>query len=283
MPVRIITDSASDIVGAHDPRLTVLPLSIAFGLTAYRDGIDLSHRHFYELLAKGGELPTTSQVTPYAFEEAMRCARAAGEDIVVITLSSKLSGTYANAARAAARVGDVHLVDSGSVAIGERILVEYALRLADKGCCAADIATALESACGNLRLFVLLDTLKYAWRGGRLPMAAAMVGEMLAIKPVLAFEAGKAVIVGKAHGERRGRELLARCVERASQIDFFKPLALGYSGLDDAPLRAFIAEHRHLWEGHFSEGEPPIYSVGATIGTHAGPGAIGIAFFSRPN
>ena len=148
MTVRIITDSASDITAediaaAGNPALTVLPLSITFGDTTYEDGVDLTHHRFYELLVEGDDLPKTGQVNPYAFERAISVAREAGEEVVVITLSGKLSGTNASASAAAAGFGEgVYVVDSKNVTVGERVLVDYALRLVSEGLSAADIATA---------------------------------------------------------------------------------------------------------------------------------------------
>lgn len=280
MTVRIITDSGSDIVDSKDPRLTVLPLSIAFGTTTYRDGVDLSHRRFYELLVESDELPTTGQVTPYAFETAIRAAREAGEEVVVVTLSSKLSGTYESAVAAASAFdGGVYVVDSLNVTVGERVLVEYALSLAREGRTAAEVASALERVRGDVRVVGLLDTLEYLRRGGRVPAAAATVGQLLAIKPVIAIEDGRVVMLGKARGSKNGRNLLTQQVEKAGGIDFSRPLALGYAGLDDALLRKYISDSRALWEGHVADGDLPVHEVGATVGTHVGPGAIALAFF----
>ena len=134
MAVRIITDSGCDIVGADNPQLDVLPLSITFGSTVYADGVDLSHEHFYELLVEGDELPKTGQVNPYAFAQAIERAEHDGFEPLIITLSAKLSGTYQSACMAAFEASlPVRVVDSGHVTVSERILVEYALGLAKKG------------------------------------------------------------------------------------------------------------------------------------------------------
>lgn len=286
MSVRIITDSASDItaqeIRANSWPLEVLPLGITFGQTTYQDGVDLSTRRFYELLIEGDDLPKTSQVTPFAFGEAIRRAREAGDEVVVITVSSELSGTYESAFAAASEAGEgVWVVDSRNVTVGERVLVEYALRLVAEGRDARDIASELERVRTDIGVVALLDTLEYLRRGGRVPAAAAAVGQLLAIKPVVAVEDGKVVILGKARGSKSGRNLLTQQVERAGGIDFTRPLALGYAGLDDTLLRKYIADSRSLWEGHIAEGELPVHVVGPTIGTHVGPGAIALAFFHK--
>lgn len=287
MTVRIITDSASDITAADiaaagNPALTVLPLSVTFGQTTYEDGVDLTHRRFYELLVEGDDLPMTGQVNPYAFERAIAQAREAGEEVVVITLSGKLSGTNASAMTAAAAFeGGVHVVDSKSVTVGERILVDYALRLVGEGLGAADIACALEQAREDVHVVGLLDTLEFLRRGGRIPASAAALGKLLSIKPVITITDGVVELLGKARGSKNGRNLLTQQVEAAGGIDFSMPIELAYAGLDDALLRKYVEDSRHIWEGHVELDDLPVHTVGATIGTHVGPGAIALAFFKR--
>lgn len=287
MAVRIITDSASDITredvaAVGNPALTVLPLSISFGNTTYEDGVNLSHQRFYELLVEGDDLPMTGQVNPYAFERAIGEARAAGDEVIVITLSGKLSGTNASANTAAASFDSgVYVVDSKNVTVGERVLVDYALRLVGEGLSAADIATALEQAREDIYVVGLLDTLEYLRRGGRIPASAAALGKLLSIKPVITIEDGAVELLGKARGSKNGRNLLTQQVEAAGGIDFAMPIALGYAGLDDALLRKYIEDSRHIWEDHIALEDLPVHSVGATIGTHVGPGAIALAFFKQ--
>ena len=279
MALRIITDSGSDLDASCDPRLTVLPLSIAFGTTIYQDGVDLSRERFYELLIESDENPTTGQVTPYAFGEALAAAKEAGEDALVITLSSKLSGTYESAVAAASEYPGVKVVDSKNATIGEGILVRRALELADQGLSVAEIAAELERVRDNIRLVALLDTLEYLKRGGRIPPAVGTIGELLSIKPVIGVTDGVVAMLGKARGSKNGRNALRQEVEK-SGIDFSMPVALGYSGLSDKLLHKYIADNRDVWEGHIDEDKLPVYLVGATVGTHVGPGAIALAFFS---
>ena len=147
MKTRIITDSASDILEGEYENLTVLPLSITFGTATYLDGVDLTHERFYELLVEEDELPKTGQVNPYAFGQVLDEVHAAGQQAVVITLSSKLSGTHQSAITAAAQAkGVVRVVDSLNVCVGERVLVECALRLAEKGLGAVEIADQICAA-----------------------------------------------------------------------------------------------------------------------------------------
>ena len=284
MAVRIITDSGSDFLTGDHPQLDVLPLSIAFGSTTYQADVDLSRERFYELLIEGEEFPTTGQVNPYAFSQAIERAQKAGDDAVVITLSGKLSGTYQSACTAAADAGGdaaVYVVDSKSVTVGQRILVEYALRMVDEGRSAEYIARELERAVDRVCVIGLLDTLEYLKRGGRISAAAGAVGELLSIKPVITLNDGEVAVLGKARGSKNGRNLLHREMEASGGVDFSMPFMLGYSGLSDKLLRKYIADSAAVWEGHVSEDELPVVLVGATIGTHVGPGAIALAFFKR--
>ena len=279
MAVRIITDSGCDIVGADNPQLDVLPLSITFGSTVYADGVDLSHEHFYELLVEGDELPKTGQVNPYAFAQAIERAEHDGFEPLIITLSAKLSGTYQSACMAASEASlPVRVVDSGHVTVSERILVEYALSLAKKGLGVEEIATRVEAARERVVVIGLLDTLEYLRRGGRISAAAGAFGEMLSIKPVITIENGEVKMLGRARGSKNGRNLLNQQIEASRGIDFSMPVALGYAGLSDTLLQKYIRDSRALWEAYPGD-ELPVHTVGATIGTHVGPGAIALAYF----
>lgn len=188
MSIRIITDSASDMSPAEHPALRVLPLSVTFGTDVYMDGVDIDHQRFYEMLVERDELPKTGQVNPYAFSQAIAEAREAGDEAVIITVGAKLSGTNQSARTALAEApgGDVFVVDSNNVTLGERVLVEYALRLVDEGRSAAQIAAAVEAVRDRVVVIGLLETLEYLVRGGRLSAAAGAVGTLLNVKPVVA-------------------------------------------------------------------------------------------------
>ena len=273
MKTRIITDSASDILEGEYENLTVLPLSITFGTATYLDGVDLTHERFYELLVEENELPKTGQVNPYAFGQVLDEVHAAGQEAVVITLSSKLSGTHQSAITAAAQAkGVVRVVDSLNVCVGERVLVECALRLAEKGLGAVEIADQICALRDHVCVVGLLDTLEYLRRGGRISAAAGAV---------IAIRSGEVALLGKARGSKNGRNLLNQQVENAGGIDFGMPVALGYTGLSDRLLRKYVADSRGLWEAGFPDGSLPVHTVGATIGTHVGPGAIALAFFRK--
>lgn len=280
MSIRIITDSASDILAPHRPEITVLPITVTFGETQYSDGVDLTHRQFYELLIEGESLPVTSQINPLQFEEAFREAVEAGEDVVAVTLSGKLSGTYQSACIAAQEFpGKVRVVDSENATVGEGILVERAIQLMDQGMDAADITRRLEEEKKEICLVALLDTLEYLKRGGRISAATALVGGLLSIKPVVAVQNGEVVMLGKARGSKNGNNLLIQEIGKTPGVDFARPCRLGYTGLDDTLLQKYIVDSKAIWEGHIDH--LPIGTVGGTIGTHVGPGAVAVAFFQQ--
>lgn len=277
--IRIITDSASDIGDKKREDLIVLPVNIAFGGEEFQDGVTLSHKEFYERLIECDTLPVTSQVSPYEFGEAYRKVKEEGGQAIVITLSSKLSGTWQSAEIAAQEYGDmVRVVDSENASIGQRILVEYALRMADEGLPFEEIAERLEKDKKRIRLIALLDTLEYLKKGGRISKTAALAGSLLSIKPVIAIQGGEVAILGKARGSKQGNNLLAEQIRLTGGIDFEMPFVLGYTGLSDVTLRKYVADNEALWKPYVEELETA--SVGGTIGTHVGPGAIGAAFFA---
>lgn len=279
MSVRIIVDSTTDLPEQTARRVTVVPLTIHFGEQQYVSGVDIDARKFYEMLVEGDVLPTTSQPTPYAFTQVFQEAVDAGDTVVCITVSSKLSGTYQSACIAAADFpGKVFVVDSLTVAIGGGILTEYALSLADKGMDAEEIAWKLMQKREKVRLLALLDTLEYLKKGGRISSAVAFAGGLLNIKPVIAVADGEVKMLGKARGSKQGNNLLVQEIDKAGGVDFEKPLLLGYTGLSDALLQKYIVDSAALWQGKVEQ--LPVSIVGSVVGTHAGPGAVAVAFFA---
>ena len=279
MSVRIIVDSTTELPEQTVRRVTVVPLTIHFGEQQYVSGVDIDARKFYEMLVEGDVLPTTSQPTPYAFTQVFQEAVDAGDTVVCITVSSKLSGTYQSACIAAADFpGKVFVVDSLTVAIGGGILTEYALSLTDKGMDAEEIAWKLMQKREKVRLLALLDTLEYLKKGGRISSAVAFAGGLLNIKPVIAVADGEVKMLGKARGSKQGNNLLVQEIDKAGGVDFEKPLLLGYTGLSDALLQKYIVDSAALWQGKVEQ--LPVSIVGSVVGTHAGPGAVAVAFFA---
>lgn len=279
MTTRIIVDSTSDLLSSVKERVHVVPLTVHFGKEEYVDGVTIDHKAFYEKLIETDVHPSTSQASPAAFEIEYEKAREAGESAVVITLTSKLSGTYQSATIAAEDYDNIYIVDSGSVAIGGGILVEYALKLLDEGLKAEEIAEKLEAAKRRIVVVALVDTLEYLKKGGRISKTAAFAGGILNIKPVLSLTDGDINMIGKARGSKIGNNLLVQEIEKAGGVDFSMPLLLGYTGLSDAMLLKYIEDSKHIWEGNVDEVR--YTTIGSVIGTHAGPGAVAVAFFKK--
>ena len=279
MKTRIIIDSTADMPPEIKSRVYTVPLTVHFGREEYIDGVTIDHKTFYEKLIESDVLPTTSQATPSAFAQEYERARQAGEAAVVITLASKFSGTYQSAVIAAVDYENVHVVDGASAAMGTGILVELAFRLLDGGMSAKEIAETLETEKKKIVVVALVDTLEYLKRGGRISKTAAFAGGILNIKPVLSVIDGEIHLLGKARGSKMGNNLLIQEIDKAGGIDFSRPILLGYSGISDALLQKYITDSRYIWEGNVPEVR--YTTVGSVIGTHAGPGAVVVAFFKK--
>ena len=281
MAVKFIIDSASDVLPGECKKLDVVhvPLTVRFGDKEFADAVDLSHKKFYKMLTSGNEEhPTTSQVTPAAWAEAMEEVTRDGDTAVVITLSSKLSGTYQSACIAAEDFeGKVFVVDSMTATIGERLLLEYGISLAREGLDAATIADRLDAVKGKIRIYARLDTLEYLKKGGRIGAATAVVGSMLNIKPIITVQDGVVENVAKARGPKAADKQLRDLVAKSGGIDFSKPMCAAYSGNEDDNLKTFLADSTEL----LCNTEAPIATVGCVIGTHVGPGAVALGYFDN--
>ena len=279
MKTRVIVDSTSDLLPAIKEQVHIVPLTVSFGQEEYVDGVTIDHKAFYEKLVETDVHPTTSQASPAAFEQEYEKAREAGEAAVVITVASKLSGTYQSAMIAAGDYDNIYVVDGGSVAIGGGILVEYALKLLGDGLNAKQIAEKLEEVKSRIVIVALVDTLEYLKKGGRISKTVAFAGTVLNIKPVLSVTDGQINMLGKARGSKMGSNLLVQEIEKAGGVDFTMPVLLGYTGLSDAMLLKYIEDSKHIWEGNVDQVR--YTSIGSVIGTHVGPGAVAVAFFKN--
>ena len=281
MSVTFVIDSTTDLPENLLRQCTVVPLTVHFGDTEYLDGVTINHKRFYEMLIEGDVLPTTSQPTPEAFSAVYRKELDAGHEVLVLTLASQLSGTYQSASIAAMDypADRIHIVDSRTAAIGTGILAKLALEEIQAGRSAAEIAALLETERENIRLVAMLDTLEYLKKGGRISKTAAFAGGLLNIKPVVSIQDGEIHMLGKARGSRQGNNLLVQEIEKAGGVDFGKPVLLGYTGLNDMLLQKYVEDSGHLWQAHLDS--LPVCPIGSVIGTHAGPGAVAVAFFKK--
>ena len=279
--IRILTDSASDILPAEAEALgvTVVPLNVTLeDGTVLRDGVDLTPSEYYTHLAACKKLPTTSQPSPELFAEFFREAAAAGDEVIGIFLSHELSGTYQCARIAAdmANADNVLFVDSTSVCLGESMLVRLAVQLRDAGKTAVQIVAQVEHARDHLHLVAAIDDLKYLRKGGRLSGAAAVAGGMLGIKPLISVQDGKVAMAGKARGLPGAYVALFKKVEEMGGVHPSIPAMAGYSTStrEAAPIQTYLCDNLNV-------AEPLVRQIGCVIGTHAGPGAFGVAFFDR--
>lgn len=289
MAIRIIVDSSADIEEdyARDHGIQIIPMTITFGNEEFAEGVDITRTEFFQRLVETDELPRTSQIPPMVFQDIFQEIVTAGDTAVVITLSSHISGTYQSACIAAAPFKEsVFVVDSENATIGERLLAERAWALREEGLSAADIAYCLDQEKKDIRLVASLDTLEYLHRGGRISGAAAAIGGLLSIKPVVGVVDGDVVVLGKARGSKASRNMVFEEIEKAGGVDLTRPIWVAYSGLSDKTARKYIAGSLAIAteKGLISspdEIEMPLTLVGAVIGTHVGPGGVAFAFFAR--
>lgn len=278
MSVKLIIDSTTDLRACVKGTLPVVPLTVNFGDQEYTDGVTITHKEFYEKLTTDPNHPTTSQATPDAFAQVFQQVSAAGDSAVVLTLSSKFSGTYQSAMIAAADHTDIYVVDSGTVAIGGGILVDLALQLIAQGKTAKEVAQELERQKKDVRILAAVDTLEYLKRGGRVSKTVAFAGGLLNMKPLISVVGGDILTIGKARGSKQANTQLAEQIAQGD-LDETRPVLLGYTGSSDENLQNFIAQTHRQWDKGIAPLESTI--IGSVIGTHAGPGAVAIAYFAK--
>jgi len=283
--IKILIDSASDITEeeARQKGIHMIPLEVRFGEDVYLDGVNLLPQEFLNKLIESNELPKTSQINEFRWTEQFEKLTANGDQVIAITISSKLSGTY-NSAKAAGKKfsGQVFVVDSLTAATGERVLCDYALRLVAEGKTAEVIHQELETIKHKVQVIAVVDTLKYLRKGGRISTLTAFAGELLSIKPVISVTNGEVKMVGKAMGSKKSNNLLMQLVQKCGGIDFNMPYGVIFSGYRDEYLRKYLEDSAVLWQEHVaSMKEIPVYMYGSTIGTHVGPGAFGIIYIAE--
>lgn len=275
MAVQLIIDSASDLTAEEAKALGVklIPIPINFGKQEYLSGVNITQEEFYNKLASCKELPTTSQPAPYEFEKAFQEVKDAGDEAVVLCISSALSGTYQSARAIAQEYSDcVWVVDTLSVTIGQRLLLDYALQLRGKGYNAQRLAEEIDNAKTRLTVYGIVNTLDYLVKGGRLSKAAGAAGTLLGIRPVLTVRDGVLQVISKARGVKAAHAALNKLVEETPQ-DPNMPAMIAHTGTDDADLTAFLETADLKWS------MVPRGIVGSTVGTHTGPHLICLGYF----
>lgn len=278
--VRIITDGTSDLSAqrAEELGVHVMPMRVFFGQESFVDGVDITREEFFARLTSSDELPTTSQLNPDDFLEVFQKYVDQGDEIVGIFLSTELSGTCQSAciARDMVEGGEIHIVDSRTVTFALALLVEEAARMRDAGLSAAEIAREVEKLAQRTHLLAIVDTLTYLKKGGRISAATAAVGGLLGIKPIVGVDSqGTVEALGKARSIPAGLEWIARHI-RQVPADPARPVAYGHS---NSPERVPVCVEA-LKEVLPQSQTPVMGSIGAVIGTHVGPGAVGVAYIA---
>ena len=250
MSVQILTDSTSDILPeeAEQKGVRVVPLLVNFGEEAFRENVEITHQEYFRRLAQAESLPTTSQPTPQDFLAHFEQVRDAGDSLVCVLLASKLSGTFQSAQLAKELSGTyqsaciakkqfpeavIQVVDTRQVTFGLALLVRQAAALRDAGHTGPEIAEQISRLAARVRLYAVIDDLKYLRLGGRLSSAGAVLGTLLGIKPIISVQDGQVVCVHKMRGQKAG---CAYVLERAGQegIDPALPVCFGHSHLPGA-------------------------------------------------
>lgn len=275
MTIAVITDSASDIPTALADELgiIVVPLHVRFGTIELLDRVELRSQQFWQRCSESDELPRTAAPSPGAFEEAFRAAHASGAGgAVCVTISAKLSATREAASQAGRAVaGDfaVEVVDSASVTMGEGFVAVEAAEAARRGGSLDDVVAAAVSARGRTRVFGLIDTLDNLKRGGRIGGAAAALGTLLSIKPVIEVRDGMVEQESKQRTRARSMRYLADKIKAAAPLE---RLAVLNTNATD------IGELVHLLSDVPIATPLVVGDIGPVVSTHAGPGAIGAAW-----
>ena len=276
--IRIITDSTSDIAKERAKQLgiDIVPLGVIFGEESFLDGVTISTIEFYKKLEGVTELPKTFQVNPNEFEEIFQKYVDQGDEIIGIFISHKMSGTYQSAVIAREICPEkIHIIDSMNVTVCLGLLVEEAVKLKNEGLSAKEIVEKIESIKDKLRLFAIVDTLKYLQLGGRISTTSAIVGNLLDINPIIGIYDGFVESVGKTRGKKAAYRWMEKRL-KDEPIDIKYPIRYANS---NAPglMEDFI---NHL-KDKIETTDCLIDDIGPVVGTHAGPGAVCIAYFTK--
>jgi len=273
--IKIVTDSSAylpaDLVQQHD--IHVIPLRVLFGEQVYRDEIDLSHREFYRMLTEAETLPTTSQPSAGEFFDLYSELSKDGHEIISIHISSKLSGTISSAQSAKEMLPEakITIIDSASTVMGLGLMVLTAVRAAAEGKTTSEIVAIVERMILEMNVVFVVDTLEYLQKGGRIGGAAALVGTLLKVKPILCLKDGRVEPLDKVRSKRKALARLLEVVEE--RVGPGTPIRV-------AVLHAQVPEEARELEqevlAHFNCTECYFTEIGPAIGTHTGPGVVGL-------
>jgi DegV family protein with EDD domain len=277
--VRVVIDSTADVPSdrARELGITVVPLAVSFGEETYLDGVNLDGDEFYRKLAKSAVLPKTATPSPGVFDETYRKLIAEGATgILSIHIASKLSGTYSVARQAAepiiAETGvPIEAIDSNSVSCGFGLPAEILAREAREGADLQALKAHGESLCSRMHLIAVLDTLEFLQRGGRIGRARAILGTALKVKPLLEVRDGQVLPLEQVRTLSKALDRMAQLIAKQGELE-----AVAICGSDDHIRGEIRQVAQTIWDGPIE-----MFSLGPVVGTHAGPGAGGIAAIVR--
>lgn len=275
--IKIMVDSSSDCRKEDGFFDICVPLTVSIGGKDYRSGVDLSADEFYELLTTAQEFPKTSQPSPEAFAQEFEKIKADGDEVICLTLSSALSGTYQSAviAKVMADYDGIYIVDTLGVTHMVGVLAKFAKEQAAVGVSAPEIVRQCEELKGRIKVLAGVDTLEYLYKGGRLSRASAAVGEIAGIKPIITLTPeGTVTNAGKAIGIPRAIQTILTKLKSSQLDDRFPLYTLCTCGTENLE----VLEKKLAAAGFESAGR---LQVGSTIGAHAGPGVYGILFVTK--
>lgn len=279
--VRIITDSAADFEPweLEKNNISCIPIKVMLDDKEYEENINLSKDQFYELLASTGASPKTSQPSLQYLADLFDQAKQSGEEAVYITLSSALSGTYQSAVmtKEDAESDACLVLDSKNATGGQRLLVEYALRLRDEGKTAQEIVAGVESIRDKIVLYACIDTLEYLYRGGRISHTVYKLGSMAQVKPIIRVsEEGGIEVPAKAIGMRKGMDYLCKRLEQQKPSKAHNLYVMYTADRTNGEVLA-----KKVRDLGYDVPDERIINVGAGIGSHIGPNACGIVYVAE--
>jgi DegV family protein with EDD domain len=277
--IKIVTDSTAylseETVRRYDIR--VVPLYVHFGNEAFREGVDLSDEEFYARLKAAPELPTTSQPSAGEFYEVFKEIVDAGHEILTLTISSKLSGTW-NSAMAAKEMlpeASISIVDSLSTSVGLELMVKAAIESIAAGHELQEVTSQIEEIKAKMRLLFVVDTLEYLAKGGRIGNARALLGTVLKVKPILSLQDGA---IEPMEQVRSKRKAVARMVELVEE-ELADSCSLAQVAVMNALVEGEADDLGKDLETRWTCATPLVSSLGPVIGTHTGPGVLGVAAY----
>lgn len=274
--IRILVDSSSDysVEEIRQKQLDLVPISITIGEKSYVDGYDMGRDEFYEILQRSDDFPKTAQPSPQAFLDIFEDVRSKGDDLICIILSSELSGTYQTAVLAKSMVDydRIYLIDSRSATYTIKVMADYALKLRGEGLSAEEIVRRIECLKPRVKVLAALDTLEFLGRGGRISKAAAAIGDLANIKPIITVTVEGAIgILGKCLGKNKAILSIIRHMQELKVDPLFPIYTIFSYGAENC-----IAFEEKLHREGIQIADR--LQIGSTIGTHIGPGAFGIVF-----